>query len=735
MLENLPARKDKWYLGSGSPLMWAPRFPLWLDVPGLWDEALYYNYRLAPLFTLSCVDNGGNEIRLNCRSRTWQPSGMTRVYAAGDTHLSIREQTVCLSHNILLSRYTLKNDSSSRRTVSLVFWTVQRGTAIADLKGNKDGIEFRIALEDRGRPSLNVPCRLTLDERADSFSVQSSEGTPVQPRWTLTPFYDTWKERLNNLARVSQRSRDELVFMALHRNVLIEPGETQTVTVMFEVPPPHEFRGKSRNRSSLPRVTPDQSEKEWESHVAGIPHFDCSDEFIRRYYWYRWYGLRLMTLPGGDEGYPHPTVCEGIDYFRAPISYSAQCHMRETRWMLQPDLARGCLLNFIHRQRKNGEFPGYLDVTGERPEMFYHADWGSPVLDVHRIHPGPDFLRRAYDALSRYALCVDEQRDPEGSGLYGIHNHYETGQEFMSRYTAVSPEADADNWGHQFTLKGVDATVYLYRIKKALYEMAVTLDRPGEERNRWEKGFKTIKEAVNQHMWDPEEEMFFDVDPGTGRRTGVKAAVCFYPYMTDMVGEEHLQGLRRHLLNPGEFWTPFPVPATALTDAAFSAEALWKDRRMNCPWNGRVWPMTNSHLAECLARTALRLDAEFRSITAEFIRTFIRMMFFDGDATRPNSFEHYHPFTGRPSLYRGVDDYQHSWVVDLILKYVAGIRPGETSVIVDPFPFRLKALHVTNLTVRGHRLEVRLKNESFSVTVDDGPGQESVLGKPVELPI
>ena len=35
-----------------------------------------------------------------------------------------------------------------------------------------------------------------------------------------------------------------------------------------------------------------------------------------------------------------------------------------------------------------------------------------------------------------------------------------------------------------------------------------------------------------------------------------------------------------------------------------NANAEWKGKRHVCPWNGRVWPMTNSHVMEALGRWA-----------------------------------------------------------------------------------------------------------------------------------
>ena len=100
--------------------------------------------------------------------------------------------------------------------------------------------------------------------------------------------------------------------------------------------------------------------------------------------------------------------------------------------------------------------------------MFYHANWGDALRRLDAVHPSDDFLREVYPGFKRYAQYFDRERDDEASGLYDIDNHYETGQEYMHRYTAVNPDADRRHWGEVFRLKGVDVTVYVYELKRTL---------------------------------------------------------------------------------------------------------------------------------------------------------------------------------------------------------------------------------------------------------------------------
>jgi len=79
---KVPARPDKWYLGAGDGLLWAPPFPQWLDVPGFWDEAHLYQYAIRPLFTVSFLA-GGEVLSVRCRKRQWIPGTLTLEHGVG----------------------------------------------------------------------------------------------------------------------------------------------------------------------------------------------------------------------------------------------------------------------------------------------------------------------------------------------------------------------------------------------------------------------------------------------------------------------------------------------------------------------------------------------------------------------------------------------------------------------------------------------------------------------------
>lgn len=733
-------RIDKWYCGGGNRLQWAPEFPLYLDHPGFWDKASYYNIDIAPLFTWAILDESGKEIIFKSIRRTWRPDVLTQEYrmAGRGGALSVTERKCVLPNNVAVSEISIHNRSRKRRRLHVVAWTSIEGSARqerVDPRIAESALTFAMISKRPSFPPFRFGCSFGLAGAGVSSAARLSEGRVGPPRWELTPFAEEYSAKGFSRSPKPDLNGEGILHVGFSRKLTIGPGRSATVVGAWATGS-SALEAETNLRLILKQRDPLKlSRLNWSDHFSSVPEFSCDDPFLENAYWYRWYGLKLNTVLGCEERLSYPFVAEGIGYFRAPISYSAPCHMMENRWMDDPDLARGSLLTFIDNQRDDGGFRGYIDINHYRQEMFYHANWGRALLRLDAVHPSAEFLQKAYEGLKKLAAYYDTERDGEVSGLYDIDNHQETGQEFSSRYTAVSDEADQIHWGEVFRLKGVDVTVYVYELKSALAKVAEKLGLSSEA-ELWTLEAAKIRDAVRNMMWDPKQEMFFDVDPSTGKTTRVKSAVCFYPYGTDIVDTTHLAGLRRHLFSTKEFWTPVPVPSLSADDPSFSARPEWKGKRMLCPWNGRVWPMTNSHIADALGTAAARFgDAALRHRTAELISKTCRMMSFDGDPSRPNSFEHYHPMNGSPSQYRGIDDYQHSWVVDLIIQYVCGVRPDEFSLTIDPFPFGLKRISLKNLHVKGRRIDFDLRGKKFHVMVDGKRSAEGTLGRPVTIQI
>ncbi len=170
-----------------------------------------------------------------------------------------------------------------------------------------------------------------------------------------------------------------------------------------------------------------------------------------------------------------------------------------------------------------------------------------------------------------------------------------------------------------------------------------------------------------------------------------------------------------------------------LDDPLFSASAEWKGKRHNCPRNGRTWPMVNSHIIEGLLRQWHRGRRQIGRLASHILTRFVQMMFHGGDVSRPNCYEHYNPITGHASVYRGIDDYQHSWVLDLIIRGAIGLEPRGNGILVDPLPLDLDRAALTGASVQGHSIDVHREGREVTVAMG-GTRHRTVVGQPLEIP-
>jgi len=754
-------RSDKWYLGGGRAACFAPTFPRFLDSFGFWDEAYFADVRLERLFTVLILGEDERPLALRRDVRRWTPDALTQIHTTGDG-LRIREDRVITAHDTLASRLIVHNDGRRTRLLHLILWSLQDRaaprsdtptTSAEETARAGDYFTFAHTVDYGETPYADRPAEsagwgerpaplegedqegpvrhklyvaLGADREPVSTTVNLAERADPAPLWQTSVVPEKFRDaRLanefapngNHTPLTTRHPPEGMLHLCMHYTLEIPAGESRTIQFGAALNL-HRDMALLRLQNDLQQNVAAASRANWQDFFAGVPYFACSDPHIQKYYWYRWYGLRLLTVNIGEEGatrFPHPCVFEGIGGFRSHISYSAQCHMLEAGWLRDPALAYGSLEGMLASQDNSGFIPGHIYLWREG-RGFYHANWGANALQLFHITGDRAFVERVYPGLSRYADYFERERDHEDSSLYDVHDQGETGQEYMSRY--LFADEAADDW-RRIHLKGVDATVYVYQLQRALAEMSRVLGKM-EEAAVWDRKADATRDAVRTKMWDPQRRFFFDVDPKTGKRSPYKAAVGFYPFLCDIATPEHLPALTEHLFNPAEFWTPWPVPACSADDPYFSADAEWKGRRMSCPWNGRVWPMTNSHVCEALARAALTLDPALKPQAACLIDRFIQLLFFDGDPRRPNSFEHYNPFTGTPCLYRGVDDYQHSWVVDLLVKYLVGIQPNASdTLLLDPLPFEVDRFTIEGVRYRGHAVDVRWdRAEGYVVCVD-----------------
>lgn len=705
---KLLQRDDKWFLSDGKSLLWAPQFPKYLDKLGYWEKAYYFNYDIEPLYTVDFFENG-NKVSIKQESRVWTPDKLKCDFIGEDYQI---EEYKTVFEGCLNSEIYITNNTNQKKEIDMVVWgcrlTNEEGLERVNDVSIDDGyLKYVYNKKPEGEmPGVNLAIGLGCSEALKSYSINLSEGRLVRPIWRMSPFYEKFnRSGFINEIKVSGIDEDGVLYMALHYNFVLEKGERKRIQVSAALDMElSKVRNKLKYVLSLDDIHK-ESEKQWESYFESLPYFTCSDPYMEKYYWYRWYSIRLNSINQREENYKYPFIAEGVGFFRNLISYSSPCNMIEAKWLNTPELAKGILYNFIQHQDENGCFPGIIGVTHNVKGAMYHAHWAKAIRETFLKYRDKDFLEEIYPAIKKYVVYFMKERDKENSGLYDIVNQVETGQEYSPRYVNIEKNADKMDWDKVFQLKGVDSSIYIYELKRLLEFISDELNY-GDDKKIWSTEAIKTKRAIIDLMWDHEDFMFYDVDPRNWRKSKVKSVVCFYPFMTDIVDEGFLGAIDKHLLNPREFWTEYPVPTVSVDNEFFNAEAEWKTKRHLCPWNGRVWPMTESHIVDALYNASL-YRVNIREKVVELLNKFIKMMFYDNDANRPNCYEHYNPFTGKECFYRGIDDYQHSWVIDLILKYICGIHIEYDSIVIEPLDFNISSFKLDNMIIDGKSFTIK----------------------------
>ena len=725
-------RPDKWYLGGLDGVVWAPPFPRSLDRPGFWDAAHLLNCTVEPCFTVALLDGEGREIQLSaalpgdapdpeqpagpashlgsaahpgCR---WRPGALTVYWRTPDGAIAVEDRQV-LPGGVLESSWRLAGAVPSDAPHFLVAFTAQPAGAVAGLEPSASGMRWVRTLTDRGERELAVEMEICGPGEPVWRKALPSEGTAT-PVWALSPFAEGGSDGVPD-----SFPSDDIGWIWVAVAFGVAAGDDGAAALRMRLAPrlPEGGRVVADTNSAEPL--------DWVSFFAGFPAFACGDAHLDRFFDYRIHGLGLNRIEGRWGNVRHPCIAEGPEYFHVPITYSAQCHMMEMRWRAGGREAWGSLLNFLDNQKEDGSLHGRLYPDHLEGTDFYHANWGDALLAVDDMQPdlspGRRVLRRCYDGLARYAHWLNTARDPEGSGMLTVVNHFETGQEYMSRYMAVDEQADVSGWRPRLRLKGIDVTVYAHQLFRALATIAGRLGRE-RDASDWRVVQDCCASAIMRCMWCPVAQLFTDVDGRSGERTGVRAAVGFYPMLTGLVGGSRLDAMLDHLEDPSTFGTPFPLPSSSVDDPRFSAEGIWRGKRRNCPWNGRVWPMTTSHVIEGLLRCRRGGSERAGRLAADLLPRFVRMMFTGGDPERPNCFEHYNPYTGRACHFRGIDDYQHSWVLDLLARGIAGLHVDAEGVEVRPLPHAFEHVSMGPVAARGRQVCVELDGERAVLTVD-----------------
>ena len=166
-------------------------------------------------------------------------------------------------------------------------------------------------------------------------------------------------------------------------------------------------------------------------------------------------------------------------------------------------------------------------------------------------------------------------------------------------------DSRAGGWGSS-AIEGVDLNCYLARELRA---MAVIAEALGLSRKAvgFTEHAQRLEQLIDQTFWDETDGFYYDRHEREGRVVRVKSVAGFIPLWALPLPQARADRLvREHLLNPAEFWRPFPVASYAKTEPDHHQQLVAD----NCNWRGPVWIPTNYMIAHGLRRAGFVAEAK-----------------------------------------------------------------------------------------------------------------------------
>ena len=365
--------------------------------------------------------------------------------------------------------------------------------------------------------------------------------------------------------------------------------------------------------------------------------FQCKSEKLQRVYDEAEEKCRLNLKRFGSD----PVLVEGGGYEK--IWLETQPMGGEMYALRNLEAAKNNCLLFMRHQRSDGRLPGSIQCVDGVTEPQFNKYQGFcfpfPALNLYYLL-GEDraFLLQLRDTLRRFDECLWRTRDSNGDGLLESFCVYDTGEDLALRYGDAPCwwTEDAPPQGYAVVpMASMDVMSWSFACRDTLAKISRIL-KDGEA-DAWETSAAQVAAALRQGLWDEGRGACYDRDRN-GKTIDIlchNTLRCMYwgSLSADMAN----RFVKEHLLNPREFWTPFPLPSVAVCDPAFrnAPENNWSGQPEGLTYQRAILALENYGHHALVTQLGKKLIQTIAENGYRFTQQF-------------------DPFTGKPSLVHAV---------------------------------------------------------------------------------
>lgn len=366
-----------------------------------------------------------------------------------------------------------------------------------------------------------------------------------------------------------------------------------------------------------------------------------------------------------------------------------------------PEAARNNVELFMAHARADGRLPGSIalmnGVVTPQFNKFQGFCFPAPALNLYYLMGRDEgYLDALKSALENFDAYLWRARDVRHRGVLESYCVCDTGEDHALRY------GDAPFWWEEeapptgfasVPMRSMDVTSYSYAARDTLETIArIRGDAPSAR--KWRAAKARVRDALTRTFFDESRGACFDINADGTRQTILTHNTLRCMYWNALPKRAADAFVKRHLLNPDEFWTPFPLPSVAANDP------LFRNNKQN-DWSGQSEGLTYQRAPRALENYG------WQTLIPKIGRKLFGALF-DADFF-PQQFD---PFTGEPSRIDGAaTDYGPTMLS--VLEYVT-LMHGAPSAYT--------------LTWRGHTYAVESDGARGKITADGRVVRETACG-------
>jgi hypothetical protein len=303
-------------------------------------------------------------------------------------------------------------------------------------------------------------------------------------------------------------------------------------------------------------------------------------------------------------GFSFPFMGPGGAYGPCWWALDTSLNLAGAKWANQT-FAEDVMRGFAGVQRQNPD--GRIDLYG-----------ASPIRgQVGELSSLPRYFEAAYDVARRTddsrlrAAIHDSMHAYLNYWLSPVKRNLDTGL-----VTGVFEESLGQHPSEPQRLAPVDLNVAVAVGCLNAAQLARGLGRDEAARTH-EEDFETLRRAINETLWSPEQQAYLNYDLRQKRHTPQLLCTTFDPLRAGIVPDDRVDRLCGLLTDPALFnWGTLPVTSLARTDTEYvEAEGPYDGRA----WFGDVWTMRNLPIIaglEDAGRHALAAELTWATIKA-----------------------------------------------------------------------------------------------------------------------